>query len=164
MYTIYQIKNELDGKSYIGFTTENPPERRFVRHKRLSKRNAPGHLYNAMRKYGVRNFSFLILEIGENDKYGRNIAESMYIAWLGPRYNKTDGGEGAHGCSPSLETRMKISKTHMGMRPSPEQLRALRESMKSRRSMKGYKHTPQARENMRAGAVKRYKKIAPIAQ
>jgi group I intron endonuclease len=182
MYTIYQITNKVNGKSYVGFTTENPPERRFVRHRNLANSGAPGHLYNAIRKEGIGNFSFLIREMGENEEYGRNIAESMYIAWLGPEYNKTYGGEGAHGCSPSLETRMKISKAKTGVKLSLEHVAAAKAgrklgiplseenkkniSIKISLRMRGIPKTLEHRQKL-SDATKKYwkeKKNAPLAQ
>jgi predicted GIY-YIG superfamily endonuclease len=40
MAVIYQIKNRINGKSYIGVTSKCPPEKRFGEHLRAS-RGAP---------------------------------------------------------------------------------------------------------------------------
>lgn len=89
MFAIYRIVNAINDDSYVGYTTELPPAIRFARHKNLAKNGAKTHLHSAMRKYGSDNFIFSLLEVGENHLYGKNIAESMYIAWLKPSYNHT---------------------------------------------------------------------------
>ena len=37
-------------------------------------------------KYGAHNFTLVTLEVGENDKYGVEIAEPLYIKWINPEY------------------------------------------------------------------------------
>lgn len=56
---IYKITNLLDGKNYIGQSRDI--YRRWAQHKSDAKaKNLP--LYRAIRKYGIQNFSFEILE------------------------------------------------------------------------------------------------------
>ena len=66
MFTVYCIRNLLDGQEYIGFTTQTPPEKRFIEHKRLSKPSGTSntHLHRAMRRHGNDNFTFEIIEQG----------------------------------------------------------------------------------------------------
>lgn len=97
MAAVYQIKNELNGEFYIGFTSKNPPEKRFSEHKLSSYNGSPTHLHRAMRKYGIKEFSFSILEEAANPEHGRKILEPRYIAELKPEYNMTGGGEGTSG-------------------------------------------------------------------
>ena len=61
MIGIYKIENKINGKIYIGQSINI--KIRWQQHKREAKcnrRNAP--LYNALRKYGVDNFTFEVLE------------------------------------------------------------------------------------------------------
>ncbi len=110
MFSIYKITNNLDGNFYIGYTTKSLPEKRFAEHIRESKyRRRNFHLYNAFQKYGVDNFSFSILELGENDKYGLTVAEPLYIKHLRPAYNTTSGGEGSPGHKWTEEHRLQHS-------------------------------------------------------
>ena len=55
------------------------------------------HFHCAIRKCRHENFTFSILEVGENAEYGKNAAEPQYIEWLKPAYNKTKGGDGTVG-------------------------------------------------------------------
>jgi group I intron endonuclease len=114
MFVIYRVVNSLTGDSYIGFTTKMNPESRFERHKRNALRGMKFHLYAAMRKYGTENFSFEILEMGENTDYGHKVAEPLYIAWLQPRYNMTRGGDGVVGYVYTEEAKAAIHKGMIG--------------------------------------------------
>lgn len=96
---IYIITNLINYKVYIGKTQYKNPEKRWNEHKRYSRstrvtyRNKP--LYRAMRKYGIDNFSFEILE--ETDECSER--ERYYIrkfnAFSSNGYNATTGGEGS---------------------------------------------------------------------
>ena len=57
MYTVYQHKNKINGKVYIGITSQKPEQR---------WRNGEGyksspHFYSAIQKYGWDNFEHNIL-------------------------------------------------------------------------------------------------------
>lgn len=67
MIGIYQIKNNINNKLYIGSSCNI--EKRFLAHKNLLKRNKHHsiHLQNAWNKYGEENFTFDILEITNID-------------------------------------------------------------------------------------------------
>ena len=57
---IYKITNLINGKIYIG--QSRFIQRRFDKHKSEAKNNNPLPLYNAIRKYGIDNFKFEIIE------------------------------------------------------------------------------------------------------
>ena len=63
--TIYKIQNNINNKIYIGLTTRNV-NIRWEEHKKAALSDAEEfenvHLYNGMRKYGLNNFSFSIIE------------------------------------------------------------------------------------------------------
>ena len=63
---IYQFKNSINNKSYIGSSIKL--NRRFLEHLSISHRTSTlsrsrSLLYNAFFKYGINNFIFNILEI-----------------------------------------------------------------------------------------------------
>lgn len=67
---IYSITNTLDGKRYIGKSVNI--EGRFSGHRSgLSKptrgKDVNRHLYNAVRKYGLENFKFEIIDVCDRD-------------------------------------------------------------------------------------------------
>ena len=66
MAYIYQIRNNINGKIYIG-KTESSIEKRFQEHCRDSrKENINRPLYAAMRKYGIEHFRISLLEETDN--------------------------------------------------------------------------------------------------
>lgn len=86
---IYKITNILNEQIYIGKSKK--PKVRWRQHKSHSKvRNTK--LYYAMRKYGIENFVFEIIEeCFENEV---NEREMYYVSLLEPYYNMTNGGDG----------------------------------------------------------------------
>lgn len=99
MQGIYKITNSINGKIYIGKT--NNSSRRWKDHQRLAF--AEGHkeynkaLYQAMRKYGIENFSFEIIEEIENYKEKGEEREKYWILYFNSYnqgYNESLGGDG----------------------------------------------------------------------
>lgn len=58
MYTVYQHKNKINGKSYIGITKRKPKERWG---KDGENYKTTPHFYSAIKKYGWDNFEHIIL-------------------------------------------------------------------------------------------------------
>ncbi len=92
MEGIYLITNQLNGKKYVGQALDI--EERWKRHIR-DINNYDFVIYRAMRKYGVENFSFEVLEECDVDKL-----DEREIYWINELdtynngYNMTMGGEG----------------------------------------------------------------------
>ena len=95
---IYKITNKINGKCYIGKSVDI--YQRWGRHKNGSRLIEEGGdfctIHNAIRKYGIENFSFEIIErlspsrLNEREKYWINFYDSYYNG-----YNDTFGGEGS---------------------------------------------------------------------
>lgn len=102
---IYKITNLVNGKIYIGQSQDI--YRRWTQHKKIGKskrgynnyRNQP--LYRALRKYGIHNFSFEIIEI-----CNQAMVSEREIYWIdyydctiynNKGYNLTHGGESNKG-------------------------------------------------------------------
>lgn len=99
---IYKITNKINGHSYIGQSINI--KNRWAAHKSYYKTNAPTknnkyyncNLYTAMRKYGIENFNFEILEecskdlLDEREKYWINYYDTYENG-----YNMTKGGDGS---------------------------------------------------------------------
>lgn len=96
MIGIYKIQNKLNGKCYIGQSVDI--HRRWNDHKSAAfNQNADcyhQHLYRAMRKYGINQFDFSILEecsrdeLDTKEKYYIHQFDSFYNG-----YNQTFGGD-----------------------------------------------------------------------
>lgn len=92
---IYKIENMLNHKMYIGKTDYFTVERRWAEHIRAINREDCKNraLYRAMKKYGIENFEFSIIE--ETDKTSER--EEFWIAFYDTYnngYNSTLGGDG----------------------------------------------------------------------
>jgi group I intron endonuclease len=98
-YIVYQAKNLINGKLYIGITGSKL-EVRMQQHdyRRKKLENLP--FYNALNKYGLEGFRFSIIYSSFN-KEKTFKKEQYYIKKLNTKapkgYNATDGGEGANG-------------------------------------------------------------------
>jgi group I intron endonuclease len=124
-FTLYCIRNLLDGKQYIGQTTMLP-RRRWYLHKSNAKCGCPWVLSRAIRAHGVENFVFEpMMEFASQNEL--NAAEVHLIQTCGSRapagYNIALGG--ASGASTSPETKAKISAARMGMQFSASHRAAL---------------------------------------
>lgn len=171
MYTVYQHKNKINGKVYIGITMQEPEQR--WRHGEGYKLSP--HFYAAIQKYGWDNFEHNILyqnltkeeackkeqeliakynsmdrEFGYNSTSGGNIftmnketKQKISQALMG---NKNGLG---HPCSE--EKKKKISEAQKGKHLTEEHKQKLSEAAKKR-------HTPcseQAKENIRKASHKK---------
>ena len=82
---IYKITNTITGDFYIGSSKD--VKRRWAQHKRPSvwKNNPNSPLYLDMRKYGIENFDFQVIE--EVEEGSLKEKEQYFIETLKPTYN-----------------------------------------------------------------------------
>jgi group I intron endonuclease len=113
---IYQIKNNITGKCYIGQTTKLP-ESRWKRHiSSLTHKGGCPALKDAITKYGIDSFTFRVLIICFDDAV--HLIEKEYIekyhAQVPNGYNILPGGQlggGFLGKTHSVETINKIKES-----------------------------------------------------
>lgn len=99
---IYKITNKLNGKAYIGQSEDIYT--RWSQHKWHSEKNDVNYIFsNALKKYGVDNFSWEIIEecsvaqLSERERYYIEQYHT-YIGWDDAKgYNMTVGGDGYTG-------------------------------------------------------------------
>lgn len=116
---IYQIKNKINGKSYIGQTIKDPQER-WKKHISISKKEGhkdTSYIHKALRKDGVENFEFKVIDNATNrDELDRK--EQLHIKELNTLvpngYNISSGGQFAKEIDEL--TRKKISDSKKGER------------------------------------------------
>ena len=153
MVGIYKITNKKNGKIYIGQSWD--VESRFYHHKRNAKKGKKHHLYEAMRKYKIKNFDFEQIficfpdvitqeELDQIEQYYIDAYDSMNPE---KGYNKREGGRGGKhseeskrklsevnkGKKLSEETRRKISEAHKGKKLSEETRKKLSEVNKGKK-------------------------------
>lgn len=111
MFYVYGILNIKSGKFYIG-KAENL-KKRFKDHKRLaiSGSNDCPKIYNAIRKYGIDNFEFLLIQSFESERDSLD-AEIYYIKFfdcIKNGYNCLEDANSRIGYITSEETKAKQS-------------------------------------------------------
>lgn len=104
---IYKITNLINGKCYIGQSVNIKQRWRDHRSRAISKGSEgfESYFYRSIRKYGLENFSFEILE--ECSKEQLNEKEQFYIAKYHSNqesfgYNLTEGGDSVGGKAKKL--------------------------------------------------------------
>lgn len=109
-YILYAHINKISGKKYVGITSQKPDDR---------WRNGNGYIgsprfYNAILKYGWKQFDHIILQTGMSYKEAC-IAEQKTISeekLTDPQYGYNLDSGGCGGRIMSEESRLKISANH----------------------------------------------------
>jgi group I intron endonuclease len=106
---IYLVTCKVNGKKYVG-QTKFTLKKRWGEHLKKTKSGCQLYFHNAIRKYGVGNFSCLELEVCQSENL--NAAESKWIAYYDCQYpngyNLTSGGE-VFTFSPEVVARISSS-------------------------------------------------------
>lgn len=123
---IYIIKNEINGKVYVGQTKNF--ERRKKQHLNRLQQNGYktyNKLYPAVKKYGIENFKFYFIEVCSIEEL--NLHEIQWIKQhdsFNNGYNSTPGGHKTitymTGKHHSESTKQKIKMTLIGRKDSEE--------------------------------------------
>lgn len=119
-WIVYEHKNKLNGKRYIGITSR-PIEKRWGKNGNQYTEKKNKCFYNAIKKYGWDNFEHNILfnnltEEEAKQKEKELIAKYHTCVFDKNKngYNLTYGGEGTNGFKQSIETRIKMSENRKG--------------------------------------------------
>lgn len=137
---VYAITNKINGKKYIGITTNSFAER--YPHGIRAHHNP--HLRNSVKKYGQENFEVILLEKNVEDMETLCKLEMKYIEKydtcnVDKGYNKSLGGLGVRQIERSEEHCRNLSKAKKGINPlasyTPEQM--ARRNAKISKAFKG---------------------------
>lgn len=125
-YSIYLITNTLDGKVYVGYTSD--PVKRWLRHQQIASRptERKQRLHIAMTKHGIEAFTFNVVEEGimtlshalERERHW--IERRCSYVDHDKGYNMTPGGEGGPtflGRNHSPKTRARMSSIQRNRSP-----------------------------------------------
>ena len=108
IYSIYKFVNSVNGKCYIGYTSNIT--NRYINHKNSSK-SKNNAFYRAIRKYGWDKFSFSVIYQSLDMNHCKNVMENYFINEYNSYkngYNLTLGGEGVTGPR-TEESKQKLS-------------------------------------------------------
>lgn len=147
---VYAIINLETGKLYVGSAITGNLYTRF--HKHLYGFSGSAVVANAVRKFGIANFAFVVIEVTKTQttllNYGNLISmENHYIKLLKPEYNIAPVAGGTMGYTHTDETKRKmrdsftekrrehIGSLNRGKSLSAEQREALRLIAKARPPM-----------------------------
>lgn len=163
-FYLYVITRRETGKRYFGYTSEKP-EQRWWRHKNHAVKDDGYALHDAIRKYGVDAFDFLVLaeftslddaraaEIAHIAEHKTNCRREGHCG-----YNMTDGGEGATGYTHSEEIRARISQSKRGRaQPWSKRPKTAEHRANLSASKRGKKFSPEHIEALRKAARRRKK-------
>ena len=98
MIGIYKITNQINGHSYIGLSTHIEDRWDYHKNPYNWEREKDKSLYQAIKKYGIENFSFEISEECSLEELSEK--EKFYVAKYNTfynGYNMTAGGEDNQG-------------------------------------------------------------------
>ena len=129
---IYRIYNRINGKSYIGVTTQ-PITERIRQH--FKKSSGCVLLKNAITKYGQDSFVHEVIEVNvtqDNFRTRENFWIDCHNSMLPHGYNLKEGGGGTMGYDVSEETKNKRSMANKNQVPW----------------MKGRKHSEETRKKI----------------
>jgi group I intron endonuclease len=118
---IYKITNVINDKIYIGQTIQSNAKMRWYSHVADARGGKPGHLYNAIRKYGVDNFVWQIIDTA-NSIEDLNLKEQHWLEKLRETnevYNlRTAGNNKLH----SEESKLRMSESQKAAHARRRQL------------------------------------------
>ena len=153
MYTVYQHKNKINGKIYIGITSQKPEQR---------WRNGEGyksspHFYSAIQKYGWDNFEHNILFV-ELTKEQACLKEQELIKEFNSTnreygYNSTSGGD---IFVMNEETKQKISQALMGNQNNLGHSCSEEKKKKISEAQKGREFTEEHKQKLSEAAKNRH--------
>src|ERR1035437_5569311 len=114
---VYKIANNVNGKVYIGITNQGAGVR-FGHHLYEMRSGSTFPIHNAIRKYGVDNFTVETIAECENYEQLKELEKKFIKEYQSKLrefgYNLTDGGDGTFGRFHSEETKDKIRKKAQG--------------------------------------------------
>jgi group I intron endonuclease len=144
---IYQIRNTVNGKCYVGQTRRRLVSHRWSQH----KRRPDGILKFAFASHGLDKFEFsVICEIPNEELNDREVKEISERRTLAPNgYNLQTGG---NAFQQNEETKLRISEankiSHTGVKLSEEHARRISEGQRASPNM-SRSHTDEQKQHIR---------------
>ena len=154
MYTVYQHKNKINGKIYIGITSQKPEDRWGSQG---CNYKSSLHFYSAIQKYGWNNFEHNILFTGLTKKQAclkeQELIKEYDLMNREFGYNSTSGGD---IFVMNEETKQKISQAMMGNQNALGHPCSEEKKKKIRDAQKGRKFTEEHKQKLSEAAKNRH--------
>ena len=154
MYTVYQHKNKINGKIYIGITSQKPEDR--WGSQGCNYKLSP-HFYSAIQKYGWNNFEHNILFTGLTKEQAylkeQELIKEYDLMNREFGYNSTSGGD---IFVMNKETKQKISQAMMGNQNALGYPCSEEKKKKIRDAQKGRKFTEEHKQKLSEAAKNRH--------
>lgn len=179
---IYVIENTVNGKLYVGQTTQKNPQRRWTAHKGGKSGAGRGALKAAIQKYGSKQFVFTVIDSASSQEEldGSEVYWIHHLNSMAPGgYNLMEGGSGERIFGEAARSRMKASAIaraeREGRRRVPKtaeekescnaQNRATQSArLKSLPFFKGRTHTLEAKNKMAAAKFGKQNHTSPVVR
>jgi group I intron endonuclease len=124
----YKITNRINGKSYVGITTNPTLQRRWYSH-RFHENSSGKLIHKAIKKHGEENFTIEQIASAIGSLENLKLVEKELIKQLETKvpngYNLTDGGDGVFGYKHSKESIEKRKAKMVGYTHSEETLQKM---------------------------------------
>ena len=154
LYTVYQHKNKINGKIYIGITSQKPEDR--WGSQGCNYKSSP-HFYSAIQKYGWNNFEHNILFTGLTKEQAclkeQELIKEYDLMNREFGYNSTSGGD---IFVMNEETKQKISQAMMGNQNALGHPCSEEKKKKIRDAQKGRKFTEEHKQKLSEAAKNRH--------
>ena len=154
MYTVYQHKNKINGKIYIGITSQKSEDR--WGSQGCNYKSSP-HFYSAIQKYGWNNFEHNILFTGLTKEQAclkeQELIKEHDLMNRAFGYNSTSGGD---IFVMNEETKQKISQAMMGNQNALGHPCSEEKKKKIRDAQKGRKFTEEHKQKLSEAAKNRH--------
>lgn len=148
MIGIYKITNTINGDCYIGSSKDI--EHRWKQHLYLSQKQGKHykyHLYRALRKFGIENFSFAILELCQEEQLIE--LEQKYYSIYNPIYNNIQPKENP-ACNEKIKKKIRQECKKSFARHSKETKKKIYMNLQKGRESEGFNAKKYAPRKIRA--------------
>ena len=154
MYTVYQHKNKINGKIYIGITSQKPEDR--WGSQGCNYKSSP-HFYSAIQKYGWNNFEHNILFTGLTKEQAclkeQELIKEYDLMNREFGYNSTSGGD---IFVMNEETKQKISQALVGNQNNLGHSCSEEKKKKISEAQKGREFTEEHKQKLSEAAKNRH--------
>jgi group I intron endonuclease len=107
---IYRITNKINDKVYVGQTVQSNPKMRWYAHLDYCRKGRKSHLYDSMRKHGIDNFNWEVIDQSTSIEELNNL-EAKWLAHyrlLGEVYNNREAGGNKKHSADSIEKMRRV--------------------------------------------------------